>query len=76
MKKTRFIDELMNETIVYGGLRATRQEVFDDVIALGHTAKIADMFAFGPRAVAVDPESVRHLPSLRQMREAELAGAN
>lgn len=74
MPRRNLVAEVMAEHVIYGGLLATRGEVYDDVMAMGLGWKAADMFACGPRTKAVDPEQYWHLPTLRQMREAEAAG--
>ncbi len=65
------VTEIMSETIVYGGLRATRAEVYFDWLKQGGTPKQAEYLACRPGAVAVDPESVAHLPSFVEVREQE-----
>lgn len=71
MPRRNLIAELMSETIVYGGCRATQREVYDDCIARGLSWRMADLFACGQRVVAVDPSSVSHLPTLAQIRAWE-----
>ena len=68
----RFMDALMNETICYGGMAARRCEVYRDALATlltrpdcpSHSSakKAADMFAFGPRAVALTKKEAATLP--------------
>ena len=67
---TRFIDQLMAEMINYGGMAATREEVYADALKVCRTrtdnprqaARAADMFAFGPRTVVLTPEQVAAMP--------------
>lgn len=69
--RRNIIQELMSETVVYGGLVATRGEVYLDAIECGCSHHWADRFAF--RDQAVQPEAVAHLPTLKQIREYERA---
>ena len=75
MRRRTILDDVMAEHIIYGGTLATRAEVYDDVIALGHPARTADMFAFGPRAVAVDPGDHADRLTLKRLREIESSRA-
>ncbi len=63
---SRFFDDLMNQMISYGGMVATRAEVYADAFSVGiHNAEVegygkrearqvahrwADVYAFGPQA--------------------------
>ncbi len=72
MKRTRFMDELLSETILYGGCTATREEVYQDCIERGLPARGgfgADWFAFHPPAVQ-EGDSVPAL-TLQQVRNWE-----
>ena len=63
----RFLTELMAERILYGGLVATRAEVYDDALEIVSTHDVSDkrarraaeMFAFGPRTRAATLAAVR-----------------
>ena len=65
-----FIKQFMAETIYYGGMAATRKEVYADALKVCRTltdnlrqaARAADMFAFGPRTVVLTPQEVAALP--------------
>ena len=67
---TRFINELMAEMIKYGGMAATREEVYADALKVCGTrtndpcqaARAADLFAFGPRTVVLTQEEIAALP--------------
>lgn len=60
--RTRFIDELMAEVILYGGLPVRRCDVYDHALKVARTYDVtkeqayraAELYAFGPRARAVD----------------------
>lgn len=54
MRARRFLDELMAEVILYGGLPARRGDVYRDAFARTGDWRIADRYAFGPRATIVD----------------------
>lgn len=69
--RRNLVAEVMAEHVIYGGLLATRQEVYDDVIALGHDWKWADYIACGTHAKTVDPNDHQHRPTLKQIREQE-----
>ena len=63
---TKFMSALMSEFISYGGMAATREEVYKDALDValsnGRTRneaeRSADLFAFGPNAIALTPEQV------------------
>ena len=67
---TNFVDRFMAETIYYGGMAATRKEVYVHALTVCRTrtenprqaARAADMFAFGPRTVVLTPEEAAALP--------------
>jgi hypothetical protein len=60
----------MAEMIRYGGMAATREEVYADALRVCGTrtdnprqaARAADMFAFGPRTVVLTPQEAAALP--------------
>ena len=67
MRRTTFMDELMGETILYGGLPVRRADAYEDALSRTGSAWAAELFAFGPRAAAVDAEpltreQLRRLP--------------
>ena len=59
MKKRRFMDELMNEVALYGGLPMRRADIY--TLAAEHLGQHAsgrfgaDYFAFRPPAVDMEP---------------------
>lgn len=73
-KRTKFMDDLMNEVINYGGVAAKRCDVYQHALdaclsRLGpkepdrdkRAKAVADLFAFGPRAEALTPEEASKL---------------
>ena len=70
--RTKFMDELMNEVVCYGGMAATRHEVYRHALAAclsdpdcpseSAARKAADRFAFGPQAVTLSAEQAAALP--------------
>ena len=71
---TRFMDELMAEKISYGGLVASRIDAYrhalscclsrPDCPSRRDAEKVADMFAFGPRAVALSDDEIAYRQSV------------
>ncbi len=74
MKKPTLIDNLMAELINYGGFALPRSAVYEDALAACFSRlpedmpdrerkarQGADLFAFGPRAVALTPEQAAKL---------------
>lgn len=71
MASRNLVNEVMSEHIIYGGLLATRGEVYEDVIALGHGPKAAEAFACGINVKAVNPADHQNRMTLKQLRERE-----
>ncbi len=78
--KCNLLTELMAETINYGGMAATREQAYnhaletltqraacrpDEKISKDRIRLAAEMFAFGPRAVAIDAETAARLVPFR-----------
>lgn len=57
-RKPTFVDEMMNEVISYGGLPVRRHHVYQDVLKRTGSKWAADLFAFGPRARAIEAEPI------------------
>jgi hypothetical protein len=65
MARSRFMDELMNEVIRYGGLPVRRYDVYRDALARTGNDQAAQRFAFLPRAIeGVEPISREELEAL------------
>lgn len=70
-KKKTAVEELMAETINYGGMAATREQAYSHAldacsrpgVSKDRTRRAAEMFAFGPKAKAIDPEAAKKLIS-------------
>ena len=60
MKNTLLIDELMGEFVNYGGMAATRKDVYLDLLPITGW-KMADWGAFGQRAKTLGPEDMDRL---------------
>ena len=56
MRRRTLIDELMAEVILYGGLPVRRADAYEDALMRTGSHKLADAYAFGPRAKAIDAE--------------------
>jgi len=56
MARHNFVDQLMNETIMYGGLPLRRCDVYRDCLRQTGSKWAADMAAFSPSHEAVDLE--------------------
>ncbi len=69
--RRNIVAEIMAEHIIYGGLLATRAEVYADALGRTGSWRAADMYACGPRAVAVDPLDHANRPTLAQVRSRE-----
>lgn len=67
----RFMQELLDEQILYGGCVATRREVYRDCRDRGHDDRCAQYFAFSPRTL--QPDDPRPALTLKMIRDHEAA---
>lgn len=63
-KRQRFLDEMMAEVILYGGLPCRRSDVYRDALARTGSMRAADRFAFLPKAIDAEPITREQLEAL------------
>lgn len=66
-RKSRIIEELMEEKVPYGGAIATRYEVYQDLLDLGYDWKHADYMSMSLRPAT--REEIETLPSFEDLME-------
>ena len=50
-----FVEDFLNETIMYGGLPHRRGDVYGHIMNKFDNARMADFFAMRPKAVSAEP---------------------
>ena len=63
-KRKRFLDEMIAEVILYGGLPCRRSDVYRDALARTGNMRAADRFAFLPKAIDAVPLTRAELEAL------------
>jgi hypothetical protein len=67
-QKLNMVQQIFAETVVYGGLIATRAEVYEDIVSLNGNSTMADYISM--RAKEATPEDIANRPRLADIRAA------
>jgi len=70
-KRSKPVQAVMNEYVMWGGPIVTRAEAFADCKAKGFDDKAIDVLVFGRQAVAAPENPAAHVAFLRQIQAME-----